>query len=177
MPKLNAFMDTKEVAYPCLGALRPIADEPSKPVILKKKIVLPRMGRYTKTLSTPLYGSDAMRRLALESPDFSFDAAHCQGLLCSTLQCEPMGYVVRTSGGHRFCLPVFPRDSVSSSFYTIAGYMVTDDGFVAVARRRTLFWTLLGLLAGTVFVLSYMLLQYGAEDAWTELCRFFSGLL
>ena len=54
--------------------------------------------------------------------------------------------------------------------------MVTEDRYVAVARRNTLFWVLLGLAAGAVFVGTYLTIQYGPQGAWEELSGFFTQL-
>lgn len=176
MLKIPALMDEEDATLTCLGALRPLESEPSRPVALKKKIVLTGMGHYTKELVTPLYDQAVLQRVAVETPGMSFDPTSCIGVVGGAIGNQPLGYVTRTSGGHRFCLPVYNHQQIPASFYSIAGYMLTEDGFVAVAKRRTLFWVILGLLAATTFVLSYMLMQYGAEGAWAILTRYLSGL-
>lgn len=177
MTKLKAMMDGEEGELAFLGALRPIDNEPSLSVALKKKIVVYNLGTYTKKLTTPMYRRQAMIDLSARSSTRSFDASSCMGVLCGSLRFPPIGYVTRVCGGHRFCLPVHELGNISNAFYRIAGYMITDEGFVAVAKRRVLLWVLLGLLCGVTFVLGFLLLQYGAEGAWYELKSLFESLL
>ncbi|MEG0853415.1 MAG: hypothetical protein RSF82_06045 [Angelakisella sp.] len=177
MLTIKALTDGSEGSLPCLGTLCPLENEPSDTVCLTKRITVDNIGAYTKKLVTPLYKKGVMSRLSVTDPSRSFDPTHCLGVLCRSISIRPKGYVVRLSGAHRFCLPVYETQSLSSYFYSIAGYMVTTDGFVAVAKRRTLLWATAGFLLGTAVVLSYLIFQYGAEGALEELARFGSSLL
>ncbi|MEG1687353.1 MAG: hypothetical protein RR185_06705 [Angelakisella sp.] len=176
MITLNALLDGQEKSLDCMGALCPIEAQQGMAVRLRKKIVLPGMGSYRKVLTTPLYSAKDLRQYALAHSDWSFAPTSCLGVLCTTLQVRPDGYVTRQSGVHRFCLPLYQSDRLSAVFYHVAGYMVTEGGFVAVACRRTLLWVLLGLLAATTFVLSYLAFSYGMQGAGEELIRFWKEL-
>lgn len=177
MLKLTAMIDGGDAEYPCLGSLRPMEGGASgRPVALVKRISVYNLGRYTKRLTTPLYQRQAMTNFALHSPQHRLEPANCKGVLCSTLRCKPQGYVTRSSGGHRFCLPVYDSKRLSGNFYRVKGYMLTEEGYLAVATRRWLLWLCLGLLSGVCFVTTYLTLQYGAQGAWDELVRFFSTL-
>lgn len=170
-------IDGEDAGYTCLGSLCPMEGEaPSRPVCLKKRIAVYNLGRYTKQLVTPMYPRQAMTDLSVRSAQHRFEPTRCKGVLCGTLRCKPDGYVTRSSGGHRFCLPVYEQKRLSGSFYHIKGYMLTDDGYLAVAARRWLLWLSLALLGGSTFVLGYLMWQYGAQGAWDELLRFFGEL-
>lgn len=177
MLKIRALPDGQEQSLPCLGTLRPIADAPNHPLRLVKKIIVGELGQYQKTLTTPLYGKQAMLQAALGDSAWSFGPTHCKGILCKGLQTAPEGYVRRVCGGHTFCLPVYAQDAVSPVFYAVSGYLPVENGFVAVARRRTLLWSTLGLLAGVTFVLSYLLFRYGAQGAMAQLSGLFQWML
>lgn len=177
MLTIKALPDGSEEALVCLGSLCPLENEPSRGVCLTKKITVERIGSFKKKLVTPYYNRGVMSRLGVTNPNRSFDPTHCLGALCSGMSMTPAGYVARNSGAHRFCLPVYPVAAVSSAFYRIAGYMVTEEGFVAVTKRRTLLWCLLGLCAGSAFFLTYLLLQYGTQGALTELALLWEAVL
>ena len=176
MVKIWALKDQQEQALPCLGALRPIEDAASRRVCLKKQIQVDGMGSYIKEIITPLYGQQPLRELEQQETDWSFDRGNCLGVLCSRTKRPAIGYVTRVSGVHRFCLPVYEADRFPSAFYHICGYMVTKDRYVAVLRRNTLFWALLGLAAGIIFVGAYLSIQHGFQGAWEELSSFFIQL-
>lgn len=169
MLTIKALPDGSEDALVNLGILCPLENEPSQGIGLAKKITVENIGSYKKKLHTPTYKGSVMSRLAVTDPHRSFDSTHCVGAVCPGLLIPPTGYVVRNSGAHSFCLPVYETASVSSTFYRIMGYMATEEGFVAVCKRRTLLWCLLGLCTALVFVLSYLVLQYGANGAFEEL--------
>lgn len=177
MLKIHALPDGQEASITCLGTLHPLPDAPSRPLKLIKRITVAELGRYKKTLTTPLYGKQAMLQAALGASDWSFGPTHCKGILCRGLKAKVEGFVRRVCGGHTFCLPVYSQEAVSPVFYAITGYLPVENGFVAVAKRRTLLWSLLGLLAGITFVLSYLLFRYGAQGAMAELARVYQELL
>lgn len=174
--KLSAMPDGEETVYNCMGALCPIENEPSRPVLLTKRITVYNLGSYTKQLTTPMYSDRVMRDLSVQSAQHRFDPAGCMGVLCGSVSCKPCGYVTRTSGVHRFCLPVYSKDSISGSFYRVAGYMVTPEGYFAVAKRRVMLWVILALLCGVAVTLSYLIYTFGANGAWNELVRLFQEL-
>lgn len=177
MLTIKALPDGAEEALFCLGSLCPLENEPSRGVCLTKKITIERIGSYKKKLHTPIYRASVMSRLAVTDPHRSFDSTHCIWALCPGLSMRTVGYVVRNCGPHRFCLPLYEIAAISSAFYLIAGYMVVEDGFVAVCKRRTLLWCLLGFSAALAFVLSYLVFQYGPEGAIEELIRLGGYLL
>ncbi|MEG1942929.1 MAG: hypothetical protein RR049_03860 [Angelakisella sp.] len=176
MLTIKALPDGAESALSCLGTLCPLEGVPSEGVSLSKKIEVDGIGSYKKKLYTPLYKTGAMQSLSVGDPIRRFDATHCFGVLCSGVSVRPLGYVTRNCGAHCFCLPVYDPKDIPSAFYRINGYMVTSDGFVAVAGRRTLLWALLGLGAGIIFVLSYLTFEYGAEGAAEVLAQFWQSL-
>lgn len=171
MLTIKALPDGCEEAMTLLGSLCPLENEPSQGISLVKKITVENIGSYRKKLHTPIYKGSVMSRLAVTDPHCSFDPTHCAGALCPGLSIPPVGYVVRSCGAHRFCLLVYETASISSAFYSIAGYMSTEEGFVAVCKRRTPMWCFLGLCSALIFVLSYLVLQHGAAGALDELIR------
>ncbi|WP_283125021.1 hypothetical protein [Angelakisella massiliensis] len=176
MLKIWALKDRQEQDLPCLGALRPVEDAASRRTCLKKRVEVDTMGSYIKEIITPLYEREPLRDLERRDPNWSFQRGNCLGVLCTRTKRPAIGYVTRISGVHRFCLPVYDAEAFPSAFYHITGYMVTEDRYVAVARRNTLFWVLLGLAAGAVFVGTYLTIQYGPQGAWEELSGFFTQL-
>lgn len=177
MLTIKALPDGSEEALFCLGSLSPLENEPSRGICLTKKITVEGIGSYKKKLHTPIYSGSVLSRLAVTDPHRSFDSTHCIGALCPGLSMQPIGYVVRNCAAHRFCLPLYETAAVSSAFYRIAGYMSVEEGFVAVCKRRTLLWCLLGFSAAVAFVLSYLVMQYGTEGALEELIRLGGYLL
>ncbi len=175
MMTLQALEDSKVDGLGKLGVLRPIPDLSSRPVRLRKT-VMSRFGSFVKEIVTPLYSREALLHLDSAQPDFSFAPEACVGLLFSRRKDKPLGYVLRTSGVYHLALPVYPTSLFAPAFYRVAGYMVTETGYVAVVRRRTLFWALLALLAGTAFSVSYLCLAYGVSGAWEQLSSFFRNL-
>lgn len=170
--KLFAMPDGVDLGYSPLGTLCPIEDEPAVAVSLAKKIKVHNIGSYTKHLLTPMYRKQAMRNYCSTTNNLSFEPSSCVGVLCSSLGCEPDGYVTRTSGLHRFCLPVYQPDRLSGVFYSVTGYMLTDTGYLAVAKRRWLLWLTFSLLCGSLFVLGYLTYAHGLDGALDELARF-----
>ena len=169
---LFAMPDDADLGYSPLGTLRPIEDEPAIAVNLAKRIKVRNIGNYTKHLITPMYRKQAMRNYCSTTNSLSFEPSSCIGVLCSSLNCRPDGYVTRKSGLHRFCLPVYQPVRLSGAFYRVSGYMLTETGYLAVAKRRWGLWLTLSLLCGTLFVLGYLTYAHGVEGVFDELARF-----
>lgn len=177
MMTIRALRDDEAAALPELGLLRPIPDMPADRVCLQKTVEDGRFGPFVKEVTTQLYSRAALLHLDSAQPDFSFAPEGCLGLLFRRRGDKPLGYVTRPSGVYRVALPVYSKALFSPVFYRVAGYMVTGDRYVAVVRRRVLFWVVLSLLAGVSFSLSYLCFAYGFSGAWEQLSAFFRGLL
>ena len=178
MITIHALRDEETVSLPELGLLRPIPDMPAAgKARLQKKIEDGRFGPFLKQVVTQLYSRQALLHLDSTQQGFSFQSQDCLGLLLPGRKGMPMGYVVRPCGIYRLALPVYDVSLFSPAFYRVAGYMVTGDRYVAVVRRRVLFWVVLAFAAGAVFSLSYLTFAYGFHGALQQLSAFFQGLL
>lgn len=177
MMTIRALPDNEAAALPELGTLRPIPDMPADKIRLQKTVEDGRFGPFVKEVTTQLYSRAALLHLDGVEPGFSFAPDKCLGLLFRRRGDKPMGYVTRPSGVYRLALPVYSKALFSPVFYRVLGYMVTGDRYVAVVRRRVLFWVVLALLAGASFSLSYLCFVYGFSGALEQLSAFFRGLL
>lgn len=174
---IRALRDEETTDLPELGVLRPIPDMPAQTACLRKTVEDGRFGPFAKEVATQLYSRAALLHLDGAEPDFSFAPEHCLGVLFGRCRDKPLGYVTRPSGVYRLALPVYDKGTYSPAFYRVAGYMVTGDRYVAVVRRRVLFWMALALLAGVSFSMSYLCFAYGFSGALEQLSAFFQGLL
>lgn len=173
-----AMRDTDIQDLPELGLLRSTFQKPNlaktQKILLRKKIEDGRFGPFNKDIPLPLYTKSTLRHLTEIQSNFNTSSSNCIGLLFPhPIPRQPLGYVSIHESVYHLSLPVYNKSLFSPFFFRIVGYLPTNDCYVAVVRRRVLFWILLAAAVCCAFTIVYLSFAYGFFNAMQQLLNFF----
>ena len=168
MIKLSAIPDGKEDSLSSLGTMRAVPGVLGKGIKITKQVKIKSSMKRIKMVSTPVYTKRDLVTV-FSAAEKTFFVRKISGAVGNRKKAKAKGYVVHTVGGQTARVPVYELKAYPSAFHQICGYIATDIGYVAVTKRKTILWPLLGFITSFGVMVSLFIYRFGADISFTQL--------
>ena len=168
MIKISAFAQDKKPSIPMMGRMEKITSIKGTSIILRKRVKTKGLKKYIKAKSSPMYTKKTLFT-SFSGAEVATFTRKIAGVVGNRTKATPAGYIVLKTDDDNFSVPVYPLAAYPSAFHHICGYLVTDEGYVAVAKRKTIFWALIGFMTSFAVMISLFIYRFGAEITLLEL--------
>lgn len=162
MIKISAFAQDDSQPLPLLGTLSDIQCKKSTTIELTKTVTVNGIGNFKKKLRSPVYSQNSVKKHMSHNSTIL-------GFLGDRKNVQPTGYVLRHSGMHHLCVPVYSQQDYSKLFYSVCGYVTTDNGVLAITKRKIGLWIAISLLACAVICTSILISYFGTDFTLIQL--------